>query len=112
LPAVAGAKLALAEVLEAKSEPELVHQIDVELRRRALKLGGIVGIGASHGEEWRPLDGGRAAPHPCSMGDRTLRIDAERPYFEPQGNKLGRLGGAPDTVLFARAQYFREGQNR
>jgi len=65
-----------------------VRQIDVELRRRDFKSAGIVCVGALHGQEWRPLGGGRAAPYQCTIGDRTLRIDAERTissqYFNAQ----------------------------
>ena len=112
-PAPSQENLALAEVLEAvKSEPQLVSQIEVELRKRDLKVPEIVCIAARHGNQWRLLDGGRAAPYACTIGDRTVRIDAERVYFDANGHKLGQLGQAPDNVLLNRAKFFREGRFR
>ena len=112
-PAAGEGSLALAEVLEAvKSEPQLVSQIEVELRKRDLKVPEIVCIANRHGNQWRLLDGGRAAPYECSIGDRSLRIDAERVYFDANGRKLGQLGQAPDNLLFNRAKFFREGKFR
>jgi hypothetical protein len=112
-PAIAEKTLGLAEVLEAvKDEPDLVRQIDVELRRRDLKPVAILCSAAVHGEEWRLLGGSRAAPYQCTIGDRALRIDAERTYFDAQGHRLGQLGKAPDSLLFQRAKYFREGKFR
>jgi len=112
-PAAGEESLALAEVLEAvKSEPQLVSQIEVELRKRDLKVPEIVCIANRHGNQWRLLGGGRAAPYECSIGDRSLRIDAERVYFDANGRKLGQLGQAPDNLLFTRAKFFREGKFR
>jgi hypothetical protein len=112
-PAAGEGGLALTEVLEAvKSEPHLVSQIEVELRKRDLKVPEIVCIANRHGNQWRLLDGGRAAPYECSIGDRSLRIDAERVYFDANGRKLGQLGQAPDNLLFNRAKFFREGKFR
>ena len=112
-PAAGEESLALAEVLEAvKSEPQLVNQIEVELRKRDLKVPEIVCIANRHGNQWRLLGGGRAAPYECSIGDRSLRIDAERVYFDANGRKLGQLGQAPDNLLFTRAKFFREGKFR
>ena len=53
-------------------------------------------------------------PHPtnATIGDRTVRIDAERVYFDANGRKLGQLGQAPDNVLLNRAKFFREGKFR
>jgi hypothetical protein len=112
-PALAEASLSLAEVLETvRSEPQLVSQIEVELRKRDLKVPGIVCIAARHGNQWRLLAGGRAAPYECRIGDRTLRIDAERIYFDGNGRKLGQIGQTPDNVLFNRAKFFRQGRFR
>ena len=108
------ASLGLAEVLEAVREraASSCSQIEVELRKRDLKVPEIVCIAARHGNQWRLLGGGRAAPYECRIGDRTLRIDAERIYFDANGRKLGQLGQAPDNVLFNRAKFFREGNFR
>ena len=112
-PALGEGSLALADVLEAvKSEPQLVSQIEVELRKRDLTVPEIVCIANRHGSQWRLLGGGRAAPYECSIGDRSLRIDAERVYFDASGRKLGQLGQAPDNLLFTRAKFFREGNFR
>ena len=112
-PSSSQENLALAEVLEAvKSEPQLVSQIEVELRKRDLKVPEIVCIAARHGNQWRLLGGGRAAPYGCTIGDRTVRIDAERVYFDANGRKLGQLGQAQDNVLLNRAKFFREGKFR
>lgn len=105
--------LALSEVLEAvKNAPTLVSQIEVEVRRRDLKIRDIVCTAARHGNQWRLLGGGRAAPYECRIGDRDLRIDAERTYFDASGHRLGQLGQAPDSILFNRARYFREDKFR
>jgi hypothetical protein len=108
-PAASEGGLGLGEVLEAvKSEPKLVSQIEVELRRRDLKIPDAVCISARHGNQWRFLSGGRAAPYECTIADRTLRIDADRTYYDINGRKLGQLGQAPDKLLFERARSFRE----
>jgi hypothetical protein len=108
-PAWSEGSIALGEVLEAvKNEPQLVSQIEVEVRRRDLKVAGLVCIAARHGNQWRFLGGGRAAPYECSIGDRSLRIDADRTYYDINGRKLGQLGQAPDKLLFDRAKSFRE----
>lgn len=109
-PAWAPGSLPLAEVLEAvRSEAELVRQIEVELRRRDLKVGEIACIAARHGNEWGHLGGGRAAPYECVFGDRTLTIEAERTYFDVNGRKLGH---ASENVLFNKAKSFRESRFR
>src|SRR5581483_7341193 len=109
-PACAEGSLALAELLEVvKGEPRLVGQIEVEVRRRDLKVSQIVCSAARHGNQWRLLGGGRAAPYECTIGNRTVRIEAVRTYFDGNGHRLGQLGQAPDNLLFTRARSFREG---
>jgi hypothetical protein len=109
VPALAQGNMGLDEVMEAvKTAPQLIGQIEVEVRRRDLKIAGMVCMAASHGNEWRLLGGGRAAPYECRIGDLTLRIDAQRTYFDAQGHRLGELGRAPDHMLLNRAKYFRE----
>ncbi len=108
-PAWAPGSLGLAEVLAAvKGEPKLVSEIEVELRKRDLKVVDVICVAARHGNQWRHLGGGRAAPYECTIGDRTLRIDAERTYYDINGRKLGQLGQTPDKRLFDRAKSFRE----
>jgi hypothetical protein len=89
-------------------EPHLVRQIEVEVRRHDLKRAGILSSAVLHGDQWRPLGWG-PRPYRCSIGDRTLWINADRTYFDVQGRKLGQFGKAPDNLLFQRARYFREG---
>jgi hypothetical protein len=99
----------LTEVLQTvKSEPKLVTEIDVELRKRDMKVGQVICIAERHGNQWKHLEGGRAAPYECEIGNRTLRIEADRIYFDVNGKRLGKLGQAPDNVLFNRAKSFRE----
>jgi hypothetical protein len=111
VPATARAEgsLGLDEVLQAvKSNPRLVTEIDVALRRRDLKVGDVICVAARHGNQWRHLSGGRAAPYQCRIGDQTLVIEAQRSYWDRRGRRLGELGKAPDQVLFERAVSFRE----
>jgi hypothetical protein len=108
-PAWAPGSLGLDEVLQAvKSDPKLVREIEVELRKRDLKVGEVTCIAARHGNHWKHLGGGRAAPYECTIGDRELKIDAERTYLDANGRKLGQLGQAPDQRLFEKARSFRE----
>ena len=72
----------------------------------------MVCIADRHGNHWKFLGGGRAAPYECSIGDRLLKIDAERTYYDINGHKLGQLGQAPDKRLFERAKSFRESNVR
>src|SRR6185295_12661873 len=91
--ALAQGNMGLDEVMEAvKTAPQLIGQIEVEVRRRDLKIAGMVCMAASHGNEWRLLGGGRAAPYECRIGDLTLRIDAQRTYFDAQGRAWPRAG--------------------
>jgi len=65
-----------------------VLQIDVELRWCGLKLAGIA-CAALARPRMALLGGDRAAPYPCIIGDHTLRIAAERTYFDGRGIRLG-----------------------
>jgi hypothetical protein len=108
-PAWAPVSLGLEEVLVAvKDEPRLAHEVDVELRRRDLRAREIVCVAARHGGHWAHLGGGRAAPYECQIGDRRLRIEALRTYYDGNGRRLGRLGEVPDKRLFERARSYRE----
>jgi hypothetical protein len=110
LSASAQVSLGLGEVLDAvKGDPELVRQIEVELRKQDLKVPGIGCIAAAHGSEWRLLAGGRAAPYECRIGERVLRIEAMRTYFDIGGRRLGQPGQVTPELLLNRARYFREG---
>lgn len=105
--------LGLDQVLQLiRSEPKLASEIEVELRRRDLKVPDIGCAAAQHGNQWKFLGGGRAAPYQCRIGDRTVTIDAERIYYDVNGRKLGQIGQAPDNVLFNRARSYREGRFR
>jgi hypothetical protein len=108
-PAWAPGSLGLDEVLQAvKSEPKLVSEIEVELRKRDLKVAEVICVAARHGNQWKHLGGGRAAPYECTIGDRELKIEAERTYYDSNGRRLGQLDQVPDKRLFERAKSFRE----
>jgi hypothetical protein len=108
-PAQAEGSLPLVDVLAAvQGAPQLVSEIDVALRKSDLKVGDVVCIAARHGNQWKFLGGGRAAPYECRIADRMLKVEADRTYYDVNGKKLGLLGKATDTVLFSRAKAFRE----
>lgn len=102
-------RLPLSEVLKVgRDAPDLLRQVDVELRRNDLKPGDVACLAARLGDQWKLLSGGQAAPYQCQFGDRTLRIEADRTYFDNRGKRLGRPGEAGDETLFDRAKSFRE----
>lgn len=112
-PARAEGSLGLHEVLQAvKDAPKLLNEIDAQRRKKDLKVGEVICGAARHGNQWTHLGGGRAAPYTCPIGDRTVKIEADRTYFDINGKKLGRLGQASDKVLFTRAKAFRESNFR
>jgi hypothetical protein len=101
--------LGLDEVLRAvRSAPRLVHEIEVELRKRDIKVGQVVCVAARHDSEWTFLGGGRAAPYECRIGDRMLKVNADRVYYDINGKRLGQPGSVPDKVLLTRAKSFQE----
>ena len=103
----------LSEVLKASRDtPDLLRQIDVELRRNYLKEGDISCVAASLGGQWKSLGGGHGAPFQCQFGGRTLRIEADRTFFDGRGKRLGRPGEVPDETLFDRARSFRDNNLR
>lgn len=77
----------------AKS-PKLVAEIQAELAKNNLKADGVTCIAARHGNHWTYLGGGRAAPYECEIGKRTIRIEADRVYFDERGRLLGDLDKA------------------
>lgn len=104
-PATAGGSLGLDEVLVAVDKaPKLVAEIRIELDKNNLKPGDVVCGGARHGNHWKYLGGGRAAPYECEIGKRSLAIDADRTYFDARGKSLGDLDKADPK----RAKTFRE----
>ena len=60
--------------------------------------------GARHGNQWKYLGGGRAAPYECEIGKRSITIEADRVYFDPKGKSLGNLDKADPR----RAKTFKE----
>ncbi|HEU4377139.1 MAG TPA: hypothetical protein VFR73_01095 [Hyphomicrobiaceae bacterium] len=92
--------------------PDLLRQIDVELRRSYLKEGDVTCVASLLGDQWKSMSGGQCAPYQCRFGDRTLRIEAERTYFDARGKRLGRPGEMPDEALLNRAKSFRENNLR
>jgi len=69
--------------------PDLLRQIDVELRRSYLKEGDVTCVASLLGDQWKSMSGGQCAPYQCRFGDRTLRIEAERTYFDARGKAPG-----------------------
>ena len=94
-PAWADGTLGLGEVLMAVVKaPKLVAEIQAELDRNGLKVPDVTCIAARHGNHWKYLGGGRAAPYGCEIGKRTVSIEADRVYFDEHGKLLGDLDRA------------------
>jgi hypothetical protein len=104
-PARAEGTLGLGEVLTAVAKaPKLVSEIQHELDSNNLKADAVTCIGARHGNQWKYLGGGRAAPYQCDIGKRSIKIEADRIYFDPNGKSLGDVEKADPK----RAKTFRE----
>ena len=109
VPASAEGTLGLDEVLVAVGKaPELVAEIQTELGNNNLKAENLTCIGARHGNHWKYLGGGRAAPYQCDIGRRSLNIEADRVYFDPRGKLLGDVDKADPK----RAKTFQESNFR
>ncbi|HLX15619.1 MAG TPA: hypothetical protein VKS24_10480 [Bradyrhizobium sp.] len=109
VPAWADGTLGLGEVLIAVVKaPKLVAEIQAELDRNGLKASAVTCIAARHGNHWKYLGGGRAAPYHCKIGKRTVSIEADRVYFDERGRLMGDLGKADPK----RAKTFKEGNFR
>ena len=108
-PAQAEGSLGLDEVLVAVDQsPKLVQEIMTELVKNQLKPADVSCLGARHGNQWKYLGGGRAAPYSCDIGQRSLMIQADRVYFDPNGKPLGNLEKADPK----RAKTFQESNFR
>ena len=108
-PASAEGSLGFDEVLAAVAmAPKLVAEIQTELDKNSLKAANVTCIAARHGNHWKYLGGGRAAPYECEIGKRSIKIDADRVYFDPRGKLLGDL----DKAHPRRAKTFREDKFR
>jgi hypothetical protein len=105
-PAWADGTLGLGEVLAAVAAgaPKLVAEIQAELDKNSLKAADVTCIAARHGNHWKYLGGGRAAPYECEIGKRSIKIEADRVYFDPRGKSLGNL----DKADSKRAKTFKE----
>ena len=109
VPASAEGTLGLDEVLVAVGKaPKLVAEIQAELGHNNLKADNLTCIGARHGNHWKYLGGGRAAPYQCDIGRRSLNIEADRVYFDPRGKLLGDVDKADPK----RAKTFQESNFR
>jgi hypothetical protein len=103
--AFAEGSLGLDEVLTAVAKaPKLVAEVQAELDKNGLKAADITCIAARHGNQWKYLGGGRAAPYECEIGKRSINIEADRVYFDPRGKLLGDLDKADPK----RAKTFKE----
>jgi len=108
-PASAEGTLGLGEVLAAVGKaPKLVAEIQAELGVNSLKPENVTCLGARHGNHWKYLGGGRAAPYQCDIGKRSVHIEADRVYFDPRGKLLGDLDKADPK----RAKTFQESNFR
>ena len=109
MPARADGTLALSEVLVAVEQAsKLVAEINFELGKVHLKPEDVTCIGARHGNHWTYLGGARAAPYECTIGQRTVKIEADRIYFDPGDRMLGDL----DETDPKQAKTFRESNFR
>ena len=103
--ASAEGSLSLEEVLTAVAKaPKLVAEIRLELDKSNLKAADVICVAARHGNHWKYLGGGRAAPYECEIGKRSIKIEADRVYFDPSGKLLGNLDKADPK----RAKTFKE----
>lgn len=94
-PAWADGTLGLGEVLVAVVKaPKLVAEIQAEQERNGLNVPDVTCIAARHGNHWKYLGGGRAAPYRCKIGKRMVSIEADRVYFDERGRLLGGLDKA------------------
>jgi hypothetical protein len=94
-PAYAEGSLGLDEVITAVAKsPNLVAEIRAELAKTNLKPDAVTCIASRHGNQWKYLGGGRAAPYECEIGKRTIKIEADRVYFDERGRLLGDLDKA------------------
>ena len=108
-PVWAGGSLGLDEVMAAvKKDRKLVAEIQAELDKNNLRVADVTCDGARHGNHWKYLGGGRAAPYECEIGKRSITIEADRIYFDPKGKSLGNLDKADPT----RAKTFKENNFR
>jgi len=108
-PARGDGTLELSEVLVAVEQaPRLVAEINTELGKVHQKPEEVTCIGALHGNHWTYLGGARSAPYECTIGRRTVKIEADRIYFDPSANVLGGL----DKTDPKQAETFRESNFR
>jgi hypothetical protein len=108
-PAQAEGSLGFDEVLTAvAANSRLVGELQAELNKNGLKAADLSCIAARHGNQWKYLGGGRAAPYECEIGKRSIVIQADRIYFDPNGKSLGDLEKADPK----RAKTFRESNFR
>ena len=104
-PAWADGSIGLGEVLlMVKATPKLIAEITDELNKNGLVAGNVFCLGARHGQHWKYLEGMRAAPYYCKIGNRELTIEADRIYFDGRGRNIGDL----DRALPEKAKTFRE----
>ena len=104
-----GGSLGLDDVLEAvKADTKLVAEIQDELNKNGLKVGGVVCSGFRHGNQWVELSGARAAPYECDIGKRQIVIQADRMYFDVGKRPLGDMKRANPK----RADSFKESNFR
>ncbi|MFN3657218.1 MAG: hypothetical protein ACK4UO_08195 [Pseudolabrys sp.] len=104
-PAWAPGSLPLHEVQAAvRSAPKLVDEIARALKASGRAAGDVVCWASRHGHHFKYLAGRRAAPYECTIGQRTLTIEAEITYYDARGRPLGDVDAADPRL----AKTFRE----
>ena len=78
--------------------------IKAELNNDSFKANCVICTAAHHGNHRTDLGSNRAAPCECDTSNRTLRIEADRVYFDARGNSLVEADPADPK----RAETFRE----
>jgi hypothetical protein len=91
-------------VIAMTDEPQLVAEINAELKNSGLEAGKVICWAGRHGNHWKYLAGKRSAPYACTFGKRTLTVEAEVTYYDEKERALGDAGKADPR----RARTFRE----
>lgn len=92
-PAIAGGSVEIDQVMQlAGQSPELMQEINTELKASGNVLSQIVCDGSRLGRHWQHLGGLRIPPYTCPIGNRILELNATTTFFSddaslPDGEK-------------------------
>lgn len=92
-PAIAGGSVEIDQVMQlAGQSPELMQEINTELKASGNVLSQIVCDGNRLGRHWQHLGGLRIPPYTCPIGNRILELNATITFFSddaslPDGEK-------------------------